>query len=250
MAVPASVGCGGGDEGKGKIVDALASERSAGLVIRFNGGPNAGHTVVPEVEGADVPAWNKVVFRMHQVPSGVFTAGCTCLIGPGTVVDPDGLLAELAELAAHGIDTSQVLISDRAHLVLPAHRERERLLEGARENLKQGTTLRGIGPAYEDKMVRIGLRVGDLLEREYLDESLPFLTDEQSRRLGSLGGSAVDLGELRALCERWADQLHVRIVDSYPLVQSALREGREIILEGQLGACREIDWGIYPYVTS
>jgi adenylosuccinate synthase len=99
-------------------------------------------------------------------------------------------------------------------------------------------------------MARIGLRVGDLLELEYLDEYLPFLADEHSRRLGSLGGRAVDLQDLRSLCERWADQLRHRIVDSYPLVQRALRDGREIILEGQLGACREIDWGIYPYVTS
>jgi adenylosuccinate synthase len=250
MSVTAVVGCGWGDEGKGKIVDALAAERQAALVIRFNGGPNAGHTVVPEVDGAGAPAWNTVVFRMHQVPSGVFTPDCTCLIGPGTVVDPDGLLAELADLESHGVDASRVLISDRAHLILPAHRERDGLLEAARENLKQGTTGRGVGPAYEDKMARIGLRVGDLLEPQYLDQYLPFLADELSRRNGSLGGRGVNLADLRALCERWADRLHGRIVDSFTLVQKILRSGQEVILEGQLGACREIDWGIYPYVTS
>jgi adenylosuccinate synthase len=250
MGVTAVVGCGWGDEGKGKIVDALAAERRAHLVIRFNGGPNAGHTVVPEVETGEAPLWNKVVFRLHQVPSGVFTPGCISLIGTGTVVDPDGLLQELAELEAHGVDTANVLVSDRAHLILPVHRERDRLLEAARENLKQGTTLRGIGPAYEDKAARIGLRVGDLLDPAYLDEYLPFLAEEHSRRLGALGGPPVDAKDLRLLCERWADLLHCRIIDSYPLVQRVLQSGGEIILEGQLGACREIDWGIYPYVTS
>src|SRR5262245_51984700 len=133
MSVTAVVGCGWGDEGKGKIVDALAAERGAGLVIRFNGGANAGHTVVPEVESATPPPRSGVVFRMHQVPSGVFTPDCICLLGPGTVVSPDGLLQELSQLEAHGVDTSNVLISDRAHLVLPAHRDRDRLLEDMRE---------------------------------------------------------------------------------------------------------------------
>ncbi|MGH2350977.1 MAG: adenylosuccinate synthase [Chloroflexota bacterium] len=250
MSVAAVVGCAWGDEGKGKIVDALAAERHARLVIRFNGGPNAGHTVVPEVEGSELPPWNKVVFRLHQVPSGVFTPGCTCLCGPGTVIGPDGFLAEIAELEGHGVDTRNVLLSDRAHVVLPVHRERDRLLEAARENLKQGTTLQGVGPAYEDKMARIGLRLGDLLDGEYLDEYLPFLAEEQSRRLGALGGQPVDAAELRALCDRWAAQLRDRIVDSYPLVRETLRSGDQIILEGQLGAMKDIDWGVYPFVTS
>jgi adenylosuccinate synthase len=133
---------------------------------------------------------------------------------------------------------------------LPFHRDRERLLEAAREQLKQGTTLQGIGPAYEDKMARIGLRLGDLLDAEYLDAYLPFLAEEHSRRLGALGGQPVGADQLRALCDRWAEQIGKRIVDSYPLVQSVLRDEGDLILEGQLGACREIDWGIYPYVTS
>jgi adenylosuccinate synthase len=250
MSVVAVVGCGWGDEGKGKIVDALAVERRARLVIRFNGGPNAGHTVVPEVEGEAIPSWNKAVFRLHQVPSGVFTPGCVSLCGPGTVIDPDGFLAELAEVEALGVDTSGIVLSDRAHVVLPVHRERDRLLESAREGMKQGTTQRGVGPAYEDKMARIGLRLGDLLDGEYLDEYLPFLAEEESRRVGALGGGPVDAAALRALCERWAEQLRGRIVDSYPLVRDALRSGETVILEGQLGAMRDIDWGIYPYVTS
>lgn len=247
MSVTAVVGCGWGDEGKGKIVDALAVEREAKLVIRFNGGPNAGHTVVPETEARERPVWDRVVFRLHQVPSGVFTSGCISLCGAGTVIDPDGFLAELAELEALGVDTSGVLLSDRAHIVLPAHRERDRLLEA---KVSQGTTQRGVGPAYEDKMARIGLRLVDLLDRAFLDEYLPFLAQEQSRRLMGAGGEPVNQAELRDLCHHWADRLGRRIVDSYPLVRNALQAGSEILLEGQLGACRDIDWGIYPYVTS
>jgi adenylosuccinate synthase len=148
------------------------------------------------------------------------------------------------------VDTGPILLSDRAHVVLPLHRERDRLLEAVREGLKQGTTLRGVGPAYEDKMARIGLRLGDLLDGGYLDEYLPFLAEEQSRRLGAYGGGPVDAADLRALCDRWAERLRERIVDSYPLVRESLRAGDGLVLEGQLGAMRDIDWGTYPYVTS
>ncbi|HET7771541.1 MAG TPA: adenylosuccinate synthase [Chloroflexota bacterium] len=254
MPVTAVVGCGWGDEGKGKIVDALAAERQARLVIRFNGGPNAGHTVVPEQEGPNPPKWSGQVFRLHQVPSGVFTPGCVSLCGPGTVIDPDGFLDEIAEVEALGVDTSRILLSDRAHVVLPFHRERDRLLEKQRAafnpKLVQGTTLRGVGPAYEDKAARIGLRLGDLLDEGYLGEYLPFLLQEQTRRLSGADVEPMKLSELINLCERWAETLRDRIVDPYPLVRAALREGAPIILEGQLGAGRDLDWGIYPDVTA
>ena len=254
MSVTAVVGCGWGDEGKGKIVDALAAERSARLVIRFNGGPNAGHTVVPEVDGPDKPPWSGAVFRLHQVPSGIFTPGCVSLCGPGTVIDPDGFLDEIAELEAHGVDTPQVLLADRAHVVLPFHRERDRLLEQQRAafnpRLVQGTTLRGVGPAYEDKAARIGLRLGDLLDESYLAEYLPFLLQEQNRRLTGADVEPMKLSELVNLCERWAEALRDRIVDPYPLVRETLKSGAPIILEGQLGAGRDLDWGIYPDVTA
>jgi adenylosuccinate synthase len=255
MPVTAVVGCGWGDEGKGKIVDALAAERRARLVIRFNGGPNAGHTVVPEVERGDSPPrWSGQVFRLHQVPSGIFTPGCTSLCGPGTVIDPDGFLEELAEIEALGVDTSRILLSDRAHVVLPFHRERDRLLEKQRAafnpKLVQGTTLRGVGPAYEDKAARIGLRLGDLLDEGYLGEYLPFLLQEQQRRLTGADVEPMKLAELVNLCERWAEALRDRIVDPYPLVRQALKDGAPIILEGQLGAGRDLDWGIYPDVTA
>jgi adenylosuccinate synthase len=257
MTVTVVVGCGWGDEGKGTVVDALAAARRAELVIRFNGGPNAGHTVVPEVESSEIdelPAWNRRVFRLHQVPSGVFTSGCISLVGPGTVFDPGGFLEEIATLEAHGVATSGVMVSDRAHLVLPVHRDRDRLLEAARaafdEKLVQGTTLRGVGPAYEDKMARIGLRAGDLLDEPYLAGYLPFWVQEQNRRLAGAGVEPLKLSDVVALCEQWAEMLANRIVDGYPLVQGALKRGADAILEGQLGAGRDVDWGIYPDVTS
>ena len=254
MSVTAVVGCGWGDEGKGKIVDALAAERGARLVIRFNGGPNAGHTVVPEVEGPNPPQWSGKVFRLHQLPSGIFTPGCISLCGPGTVIDPDGFLDELAEVEALGVDTKSVMLADRAHVVLPFHRERDRLLEQQRAafnpKLVQGTTLRGVGPAYEDKAARIGLRLGDLLDEQYLAEYLPFLLQEQQRRLTGAGTEPMKLAELVNLCERWADALRDRIVDPYPLVREMLKSDAPIILEGQLGAGRDLDWGIYPDVTA
>ncbi|HEV2123264.1 MAG TPA: adenylosuccinate synthetase, partial [Chloroflexota bacterium] len=243
MTVTAVVGCGWGDEGKGKIVDALAAEQQAALVIRFNGGPNAGHTVVPEAlgsTGSANPAWSGVVFRLHQIPSGVFTPGCISLCGPGTVIDPDGFLEEIAELERMGVDSSRVMLSDRAHIVLPYHRERDRLLEKQRaqfnEKFVQGTTLRGVGPAYEDKMARIGIRLGDLQDEGYLAEYLPFLVQEQNRRLAGADIEPVKVSDLIQLCERWADALRDRIVDGYPIVREAIKKKQTVILEGQLGA--------------
>jgi adenylosuccinate synthase len=210
--------------------------------------------VVPEVESDDVPTWNKGVFRLHQVPSGVFTPGCISLCGPGTVIDPDGFLEEIAELESRGVNTSGVLLSDRAHVVLPVHRDRDRLLEQARAAFNprfvQGTTLRGVGPAYEDKMARIGLRLGDLLDEAYLAEYLPFWVQEQQRRLAGGEAEPLRVSDLVNLCERWADALRERIVDGYVLVRRALEAQSDILLEGQLGAGRDVDWGIYPDVTS
>lgn len=260
MSAVVVVGLGWGDEGKGKIVDAIAAERGARLVLRFNGGPNAGHTVVPGIDlkslpaGTAPPSWHDRVFRLHQVPSGIFTPGCISICGPGTVIDPDGFLAELAEVQELGGDISTILLSDRAHVVLQSHRDRDRLLEAARHatspSLEQGTTKRGVGPCYEDRAAHIGLRLGDLLDGAYLDEYLPFFAAEQSRRLGAYGGSPVDARALRDQCDQWADALRPRIVDSFLLVRDALARNDTIILEGQLGVGRDVDWGIYPYVTS
>ncbi len=237
--VTAVVGLQLGDEGKGKKVDALAE--SAAYVVRYNGGANAGHTVVT----------GQGKFVLHQVPCGVLHAGCRCLLGTGMVVDPAGLLAELAGLEARGVDTSGVLLSDRAHLVLPWHKEQDAALEAARGAEKLDTTLRGIGPAYADKAARVGVRAGDLLDTAGLPAKLAAAAGLRGGLAGA--GRAPAAGQVEAVlaaAAAWAAALAPRLVDAVPLLGSAWRSGQEIMLEGQLGLMRDLDWGYYPYVTS
>jgi adenylosuccinate synthase len=239
VSVRAIVGAHWGDEGKGKVVDYLAAE--ADLVIRYNGGSNAGHTVVPDERGE---------FRLHLVPCGIFRPDVDCLVGPGTVVDPEALLAEIAELERRGVCTARLYIAERAHLLLPHHTQRDGLEEDARGTRQQGTTRRGIGPAYTDKVARVGLQVGDLLDASYLRSYVPLLVEYENRVLQAYGAGPLDAPALLQQCLAWAEHLRERIVDSHALVPAALREGRAILLEGQLGVMRDLDWGIYPYVTS
>lgn len=239
MSVIAVVGAQWGDEGKGRVVDYLA--RDADMVIRFQGGDNAGHTVIND--------WGK--FALHLVPSGIFNPRTTCLLGTGTVVNVDVLLGELKSLEATGIDTGSLLIEKRAHLVLPFHR----LLDGAEEarrrpNWQVGTTGRGIGPAYADKAARQGIRVGDLLDLDRLRVRLEMLVPRKNRELAFFDLPQTSVDELMALCAGWQNKIGWRIVDSFPLVRDAVRAGKKIVLEGQLGVMRGLDWGIYPYVTS
>ncbi|MCS7251769.1 MAG: adenylosuccinate synthase [Anaerolineae bacterium] len=238
MPVIAVVGALWGDEGKGHIVDFLS--REAEIVMRVQGGDNAGHTVVNEYG----------TFRLHLIPSGVFHPGTTCIIGAGTVVNPDALLQELAELEAAGVDTSRVWISDRAHLVFPYHRQRDELEERIRGDRPLGTTRRGIGPAYSDKAARIGLRMGDLLHRDWLHRRLRQAYAAISAWMVALNGKPPSFEELIAQSERWREHLKERIIDTVPLLRDALRRDACVLLEGQLGAMRDLDWGIYPYVTS
>ncbi len=238
MPVIAVIGALWGDEGKGHIVDYLS--REAEIVMRVQGGDNAGHTVVNEYG----------TFRLHLVPSGVFHPGTTCIIGAGTVVNPDTLLQELEELEAAGVDTSRVWVSDRAHLVFPYHRQRDELEERGRGDRPLGTTRRGIGPAYSDKAARLGLRMGDLLHRDWLHRRLQQAYAAISARIVALNGEPPSLEELIARCEIWRERLKDRIIDTIPVLQEALRRDARILLEGQLGAMRDLDWGIYPYVTS
>jgi len=234
MPVTAIVGGHWGDEGKGKVVDALAA--GANLVIRYNGGNNAGHTVVSE----------RGTLRLHQVPSGICYAEVDCVIGPGVVVNPAALFEELDMLEAAGISTARLRISDRAHLVFPFHVEVDETVEVARGPKAHGTTRRGIWPVYAEKAARTGIRAGDLLEPQFLQERL----NEASRRATALLGRTVTAGELWYLCEEWSDRLIPYVVDTHPLVQAALRRDDAILLEGQLGVMRDLDWGAYPYVTS
>ena len=233
------VGCHWGDEGKGKLVDYLAAR--AGLVIRYNGGANAGHSIHNEFGD----------FALHLVPSGIFYPGTACMLGPGTAIDPGALLGELAELRSHNIDTGNLWVSDRAHVVMPYHRVLDDLEEQARGARVQGTTRRGIGPCYTDKIARIGVRICDLLDNAFLREDLPFVVEQKNRVLTRLyDHPALSLDEITATCRAWAEALRPHIVDTQPLMRRALAEDQLIILEGQLAALRDIEWGIYPYVTS
>lgn len=238
MPVTAVVGAQWGDEGKGRIVDYLAAE--ADMVVRFQGGDNAGHTVVNDYG----------TFALHILPSGIFHPETRCIVGTGTVVFPDALLQELAELEAAGVSTENLWISDRAHLILPVHRQLDGLEEASRGGAKIGTTGRGIGPAYSDKAGRHGLRLGDLLRPDYLRERLANILLRWNRLLASYGAPVLQLDALMAEAETWRARIGDRIVDTLPLVQDAVRNDARIVLEGQLGAMRDLDWGIYPYVTS
>jgi len=239
LSVTAVVGCHWGDEGKGKLIDYLSAR--ADLVVRYNGGANAGHTIVNEFG----------TFALHLVPSGIFYPQADCLLGPGTAVDPGALIEELAELERHGVNTARLLVSDRAHVVMPYHGLIDGLEEAARGARVQGTTRRGIGPCYTDKVARTGLRMGDLLDEDFLRDDLPFVVEQKNRLLTRLyDHPPVAVEKIARICRTWAVALRARIVDSQPLIRQALAADRTIILEGQLGVLRDLDWGIYPYVTS
>ncbi len=238
MSVTAVVGAQWGDEGKGRIIDYLAQQ--ADVVIRFQGGDNAGHTVINE--------YGK--HALHLIPSGIFNPDTCNIIGTGCVVNPQALLDEMATLEAAGVSLDNLWISARAQLVLPYHRQLDVLEEAARGKDTIGTTKRGIGPAYADKAARSGLRLGDLLQPEWLEGRLDNALTTINRKIEILGGEPVDGQELYGLLMDYRDKLADRIVDTVPMTKAALQAGQSILLEGQLGVMRDLDWGIYPYVTS
>ncbi len=239
MPVTAIVGVQWGDEGKGRIVDWLA--QGADLTIRFQGGDNAGHTVIND----------RGSFGLHLVPSGIFNPQTTCIIGTGCAVNPDRLLAELAGLEDAGVTTRGLVVSSRAHLVMPYHPEIDSLQEARRSGGSRiGTTKRGMGPVYTDKAARCGLRVGDLLHPEYFAERLHAALARNARLFADLGVTAIDPEALLARATAWRAALADRIVDTVPLLQAALERSDRIVLEGQLGVMRDLDWGTYPFVTS
>jgi len=228
------VGAQWGDEGKGKLVDVLAER--ADLVVRYQGGANAGHTVVI----------GDSHFILRQIPSGILHGGVTCIVGNGVVLEPETFFGELDELAKRGIDTTgRIFVSDRAHLVLPLHK----LLDAASEkSQKIGTTGRGIGPAYEDKYGRRGIRVVDLRR---LDCARALLTDRVQRLLELMGSpERASLEAHAAMLERLAPRVLPLAADTGLLVHRALREGKRVLLEGAQGALLDVDHGTYPYVTS
>lgn len=234
--VHAVVGAQYGDEGKGKMVDYFAVQ--ADMVIRYQGGGNAGHTIVNE-HGK---------FALHLVPSGIFNPSTVCILGAGVVVHPMNLVSELAALQAGGIDTSQLVISDRAHLVLPYHIWQDKYEEQMRSK-KVGTTLQGVGPAYQDKVGRFGLQVGELRDLTRFETRLRAAYEAKITRIPALA-------EMGTFDTMWAELMTARnillshIKDTVPLVRAAVLNKQHVLLEGQLGIMRDLDWGVYPFVTS
>lgn len=238
MPVTAVVGAQWGDEGKGRIIDYLAQE--ADVVIRFQGGDNAGHTVIND--------YGK--HALHLIPSGIFNPHTQNIIGTGCVVNPQALLDEMASLTRAGVNLGNLWVSTRAQMLMPYHRTLDVLEESARGKDPIGTTKRGIGPAYADKATRSGLRVGDLLDENWLESRLDAALRGVNRKIEVLGGEPVDGGEMFKICMQYREQLGPRIIDTVPLVRSAMEKEMRLLLEGQLGVMRDLDWGIYPFVTS
>src|SRR6187431_436169 len=248
MSVIAAVGAQWGDEGKGRVVDYLADE--ADLVVRYGGGNNAGHTVVnPHGQ-----------FKLHLIPSGIFHPATRNLLGNGVVINPPALVTELDGLSAAGFGCDNLFISDRAHLVMPYHVLIDQLEERERGAKKLGTTSRGIGPAYVDKVARRGIRVVDLMEpaifRVRLEAALPRIRRLVDAHRGQDSATDAQIAEAtdadlisRAYLAA-GERLRTHVVDGQAIVDEALDRGDRILLEGQLGTMRDIDWGIYPYVTS
>ncbi|MCJ7593159.1 MAG: adenylosuccinate synthase [Desulfobacterales bacterium] len=235
------VGTQWGDEGKGKVVDLLTAR--ADLVVRFQGGNNAGHTLV--VQGEQTIC--------HLIPSGILHEGKKCLIGNGVVVDPEVLLEEINHLRTKGVNVTpaRLSLSDKAHLIMPYHRAVDRARETARGKNKIGTTGRGIGPCYEDKAGRTGIRVIDLLEPDTLEEKIRSNLEEKNFFLTQfLHAEALEFQPIYQKYLSMAEALKPYITDVSLEIDGAIREGKRILFEGAQGTHLDIDHGTYPYVTS
>jgi len=239
MAVIALVGGQWGDEGKGRIVDSLAEKSK--IVVRFSGGDNAGHTTINP--------YGK--FRLHLVPSGIFHPQVTCIIGNGVVINPAVLLKEMEDLQNHGVDISHLVVSDRAHLIMPYHILLDGLEEERRGKGALGTTRRGIGPAFADKVARMGIRIGDLLDRDAFSSQLSSILEFKNAMLTKIyGHPPLLLEEILEQYSHYEDKLHPFVRDTSPIIEQAIRNNELILLEGAQGALLDADFGTYPYVTS
>ncbi|WP_258112847.1 adenylosuccinate synthase [Alicyclobacillus sp. SP_1] len=234
--IHAVVGAQYGDEGKGKMVDYFAAK--ADIVVRYQGGGNAGHTIVNE--------FGK--FALHLVPSGIFHPHTVCVLGTGVVIHPANLVRELRQLEEKGISTKQLVISERAHLVLPYHIWQDAYEEERRQK-KVGTTLQGIGPAYQDKVGRFGIQIGEMVDLGRFRDRLESAFAAKMERIPALQSYGT-------FSDVWDELLEAReillpyVQDTLPLLMQAVEEDKHVLLEGQLGIMRDLDWGVYPYVTS
>ncbi|MDD4230203.1 MAG: adenylosuccinate synthase [Dehalococcoidales bacterium] len=239
MPVVAIIGAQWGDEGKGKVVDMLAEKSS--MVVRFAGGDNAGHTVINPLGH----------FKLHLIPSGIFYPDVTCVIGNGVVVNPRSLVTELEMLAEKGVDTRRLVISDRAHLIMPYHTLLDELEEKSRGKKAIGTTLRGIGPAFTDKTARMGIRVGDLLDKRSLQRRIKTILENKNVILERIYGALpLDAVEVYQEYAAYADKLKPFIKNSVELISEAIERKELVLLEGAQGAMLDPDFGTYPFATS
>ncbi|HXW32316.1 MAG TPA: adenylosuccinate synthase [Acidimicrobiales bacterium] len=240
MPATVVVGTQWGDEGKGKLTDLIAKDMH--LVVRYQGGHNAGHTVV--VDGTS--------FALQLVPSGVLYPHIIPVIGNGVVVDPGVLLAELDTLASNGVDVSRLVVSGNAHLIMPYHQELDRVTERFLGKNSLGTTRRGIGPAYADKAARVGLRVQDLLDAKIFRQKLEVVLKEKNAILAKVYNRLPIDAE--SICERYLGEYAERVApmvgDTVALVHDALGTGRNVLLEGAQATFLDLDHGTYPFVTS
>jgi adenylosuccinate synthase len=233
------IGAQWGDEGKGKITDLLS--KSADMVVRYQGGVNAGHTVVVEDQ----------TFKLHLIPSGILYPNTECIIGAGTVIDPKVLLKELAQLEELNISTANLLISETAHVTMPYHRLIDQASEERRGTHKIGTTKRGIGPTYADKSERTGIRIIDLMDADSLQKKLRWTVNYKNAILEKLYDlPPLDADEVIAEYQGYAEQLRPHVVDSSLRIYEAYRQRRNILFEGAQGTLLDLDHGTYPYVTS
>lgn len=238
MSTYVIVGTQWGDEGKGKIIDVLSPK--ADYIVRYQGGNNAGHTVVV----------NDDKFILHLLPSGIINSKGKCVIGAGVVVDIDVLLEEIAVLEKRGMKLDNLFIDERAHIIMPYHIEIDKAKEEVMGENKIGTTQRGIGPCYIDKIARNGIRIGDLLEPERFRDKLTWNVLEKNDMLVRYGKPTFDLEELYNKFMELADKIKFRIIDGVVEINEAIEEKKLVLFEGAQALMLDIDYGTYPYVTS
>jgi adenylosuccinate synthase len=233
------VGAQWGDEGKGKATDLLGD--SVDYVVRYQGGNNAGHTVVIGAES----------YALHLLPAGILTAGCTPVIGNGVVIDPAVLFAELDGLNERGVDTSRLLVSAGAHLIMPYHRVIDKVTERFLGQRKIGTTGRGIGPTYGDKVARLGVRVQDLFDPKILAQKVDGALEQKNQLLVKVyNRRAISADDVVAEYLDYAERLRPYVADTVLVLNQALDAGKVVLLEGSQGTLLDVDYGTYPFVTS
>jgi adenylosuccinate synthase len=239
MATRVVIGTQWGDEGKGKYIDMLA--QNSDFVVRFSGGNNAGHTIVA----------NGVKYALHLIPSGILHGGKTCIIGNGVVVDPAVLLKEMSSLNDKGVSTDNLLVSDRAHVIMPYHKELDELQEKFRGSNSLGTTKRGIGPAYADKTERCGIRMCDFIDTDAFAEKVRSNLEVKNLIIEKVyGGKGFDADQIIAEYSEYARQLKKHVTDTNNVLFNAIESDKNILFEGAQATFLDLDFGTYPFVTS